>query len=71
MFSPSTGVNNNNNNNNNNNSFCGPMVRVSGSSFRGFVFDFRRYQIFSVVVVQERGPLSLVMINEGLLERKI
>jgi hypothetical protein len=31
----------------------------------------RRYQIFRVAVGLERGPLSLVRINEELLERKI
>jgi hypothetical protein len=30
----------------------------------------RRYHIFSAVVGLERGPLSLVRINEVLLERK-
>jgi hypothetical protein len=33
-------------------------------------FDFRRYQVFWEVVGLDRGPLSLVSINEELLERK-
>jgi hypothetical protein len=39
------------------------MVRVPG-------FDSRRYQIFLVAVVLEQDPLSLVRINEELLQRK-
>jgi hypothetical protein len=35
-----------------------------------FVFDSRRYQIFWEVVGLERGPLSLVITIEELLERK-
>jgi hypothetical protein len=35
------------------------------------VFDSRRYQIFGVAVVLEWGPLSLVRVNEELLERKV
>jgi hypothetical protein len=47
---------------------CGLVVRVSGHRFRGPGFDSRRYQIFSEVVVLERGPLSLVRTIEELLE---
>jgi hypothetical protein len=50
--------------------FCGPVVRVSGCSPRGPGFDSRRYQIFWVAVGLELGPLSLVRINEELLEKK-
>jgi hypothetical protein len=34
-------------------------------------FDSRRYKIFCVAVGLERGSLSLVRINEELLERKV
>jgi hypothetical protein len=44
---------------------CGLVVRVPGPGF-----DFRRYQIFLVVVGLERGPLSLVSTTEELLGRK-
>jgi hypothetical protein len=37
---------------------------------RGPGFDSQRCQIFSVAVDLERGLLSLVRINEELLERK-
>jgi hypothetical protein len=47
---------------------CGLVVRVSGYRYRGPGFDPRRYQIFSVVVGLERGPLSLVRSIEELLE---
>ena len=47
---------------------CGLVVRVSGYRYRGPGFDSRRYQIFWVVVGLERGPLSLVMSIEELLE---
>jgi hypothetical protein len=47
---------------------CGLVVRVSGYRYRGPGFDFRRYQIFWVVVGLERGPLSLVSSIEELLE---
>ena len=47
---------------------CGLVVRVSGYRHRGLGFDFRRYQIFWVVVGLERGPLSLVRSIEELLE---
>jgi hypothetical protein len=49
----------------------GLPVRVSGYSRGGPEFDLRRYQIFWVAVVLEQGPLSLVKINEELLERKV
>jgi hypothetical protein len=39
---------------------CGLVVTVSGYRYRGPGFDYRRYQIFWVVVGLERGPLSLV-----------
>jgi hypothetical protein len=38
---------------------------------RGPGFDSRLYQIFWVAASLERGPLSLVRINEELLERKV
>jgi hypothetical protein len=47
---------------------CGLVVRVPGCIFRGPGFDSRRYQIFWVAVGLKRGPLSLVRINEELLE---
>jgi hypothetical protein len=47
------------------------VVRVPGCSFRNPEFDSRRYEIFYVAVGLERGPLSLVRINEELLERKV
>jgi hypothetical protein len=37
---------------------CGLVVRVPGCWPRGPGFDYRRYQIFWVVVGLERGPLS-------------
>jgi hypothetical protein len=46
------------------------VVRVSGYSRRGHRFDSWYYQFFYVAVGLERGPLSLVRINEELLERK-
>jgi hypothetical protein len=49
---------------------CGLVVRVPGYRSRGPEFDSRRYQIFWEVVGLERGPLSLVMIIEELLEWK-
>jgi hypothetical protein len=49
---------------------CGLVVRVPGYQHRRPGFDFRRYQIFCVAVGLERGPLSLVRINEELLEWK-
>jgi hypothetical protein len=47
----------------------GPVVRLPGS--RGPGFDSRRYQIFCVAVGLQRGTLSLVKINDELLERKV
>jgi hypothetical protein len=52
------------------NSLCGLVVRVPGCRHRGPGFDFQRYQIFYVAMGLERGLLSLVRINEELLERK-
>jgi hypothetical protein len=49
---------------------CGLVVRVAGCRPRGPGFDFQLYQILWVAVGLERGPLSLVSINEELLERK-
>jgi hypothetical protein len=48
---------------------CGLVVRVSGYRYRSPGFDSRRYQIFWVVVGLERGPLSLVMPIEELLDK--
>jgi hypothetical protein len=50
---------------------CGLVVRVSGYSCRGPRFDSRRFQIFCVAVGLYGGPLSLVSINDDLLERKV
>jgi hypothetical protein len=50
---------------------CGLMVRVPGCKPRGPGVDFRRYQILCVAVGFERGPLSLMRINEELIERKV
>jgi hypothetical protein len=36
----------------------------------GTGFDSRRYQMFCIAVGLERGPLSLVRINEKLFEKK-
>jgi hypothetical protein len=49
---------------------CGLVVRVPGYRSRGPGFDFRRCQIFWVVVRQELGSLSLVSTTEELLGRK-
>jgi hypothetical protein len=49
---------------------CGLVVTVPGCLPRGPGFDPLRYQIFCVAVGLERGPLSLMRINEELLERK-
>jgi hypothetical protein len=49
----------------------GIVVRVTDNSLRGPGFDFRPYQSFWVAVGVERGPLSLVRINERLLERTV
>jgi hypothetical protein len=45
-------------------SLCGLVVRGPG-------FDSRRNQIFCIAVGLERGLLSLVSINEELLEIKV
>jgi hypothetical protein len=47
------------------------VVRVPGCTPRGPGFDSQRYQIFRIAVGLEQGPLSLVRINEELLERKL
>jgi hypothetical protein len=44
---------------------------VSGCRPKGPRFDSRRYQIFWVAVCLERGPLSVVSINEELLRTEI
>jgi hypothetical protein len=49
---------------------CGLVARVPGYRSRGPGVDSRRYHIFSEVVGLERGPLSLMMIIEELLEWK-
>jgi hypothetical protein len=50
---------------------CGLVVRLPGYRPRGPGFESRPYEIFGVVVDVERGPLSLLRINEELLERKV
>jgi hypothetical protein len=50
---------------------CGLVVRFRDCKPRGPGFDLRRYQIFCVAVGLERGPLSVVRINEQLLNRKV
>jgi hypothetical protein len=45
--------------------------RVPGCRPRGPGFGSRRYEIFCIAVALEWGPLSLLRINEELLERKI
>jgi hypothetical protein len=50
--------------------FCGPVFTVPGYRHRGSRFDSRCYQIFWVAVDLERRPISLLRINEELLERK-
>jgi hypothetical protein len=47
------------------------VVRVPGYRSGGPGFHSRRYQIFLEVVGLERGLLSLMMIIEELLERKV
>jgi hypothetical protein len=47
------------------------VVRVPGCRHRDPGFDSQLYQIFCVAVDLEWGPLSLVTINEDLLERKV
>jgi hypothetical protein len=49
---------------------CGLVVRVSGYRSRGPGFDSRTYQIFWQVRGLERGPLSLVITSEELLEKR-
>jgi hypothetical protein len=51
--------------------FCSPVFRLPGCRIRGPGFDSRLCQIFCVAVGLERGPLSLLRINEELLERKV
>jgi hypothetical protein len=50
---------------------CGLVVKIPGYRSRGPGFDSQRYQIFWQVIALERGPLSLVIITEELLERKV
>ena len=47
---------------------CDIVVTVSGYRYTGPGFDPRLYQIFLVVMVLERVPLSLVRSIEELLE---
>jgi hypothetical protein len=47
---------------------CVLVVRVPACRPRGPGSDSRRYQSFSIAVGLERGPLSLVRMNEELLE---
>jgi hypothetical protein len=54
-----------------NDRLCDLVVRVPGCRHRGAEFDSRRYQILWVAVGLERGPLSLVSLNEELHERKV
>jgi hypothetical protein len=49
---------------------CGLVVRVSGYRSRRPGLDSRPYQIFWQVGGLERGPLSLVITTEDLLEKK-
>jgi hypothetical protein len=51
--------------------FCGLVDRDPRCWTRGLGFDSERYQIFSVAMSLERGPLILVRINEELLEREV
>jgi hypothetical protein len=51
------------------NRLSGLTVRVPGYSPKDPWFDSRRYQIFLVAVGLGRSPLSLVSINEELLDR--
>jgi hypothetical protein len=48
---------------------CGLVIRVPGYRSRGPRFDTWHYQIFLGAV--ERGSLSLMRINEELLEIKV
>jgi hypothetical protein len=47
------------------------VVAVHATNPRGLWFDYRRHYIFRVTEDLEQGPLSLVRINEELLERKV
>jgi hypothetical protein len=49
---------------------CGLVVRVSGYRSRGPGLDSRLYLVFWEVGGLERGPLSLMMTTEELLEWK-
>jgi hypothetical protein len=49
---------------------CGLVVTVSGYRSRGPGFDSQPYQIFWQVGGLERGPLSLVITTEELLEKR-
>jgi hypothetical protein len=49
---------------------CGLVLRVPGCKSSGPGFYSKTYQIFCVAVGLEQGPLSLVMINQELIERK-
>jgi hypothetical protein len=44
---------------------------IKDMAYLGPGFDSRRYHIFYVAVGLKRGPLSLVRINEEILERKV
>jgi hypothetical protein len=46
------------------------VVRVSGCRPKDPGFDSQHYHMFLVAVGLEQGPLSLVNINEELLERE-
>jgi hypothetical protein len=49
----------------------GLVVRVPGFGYRDPGLDSRRYNILWMAVGVAPGPLSLVKINEGLLEREL
>jgi hypothetical protein len=49
----------------------GLVVRISGYYPRGPGFDSRHYKFFCIAVGLERDPLSLVSLNEELLEQEI
>jgi hypothetical protein len=51
-------------------SLLNPVPTCSWLQIQRSGFDFRRYQIFWEVVGLERGPLSLVITMEELLERR-
>jgi hypothetical protein len=44
------------------------VIKIPGYSQRGAGFDFGRYQGVCAAVDLERNPISLVKINEELLE---